>query len=219
MGSASLLPASPAPPVLPFCIHHRQVPEAFPAGSAPALTGLSWTLLRRLRQDGDVWITNGCGSAGHGSSPLCHRLPALLCLWLGMNSRHSWLSLSPLWGQTRAEGFLWDFLPGARFWCPLDEDWAWLCLGITLGAWSFRMGSFPELFLLQATSAHPAAAFRGKIQASPKALEGGFTPKCVWGGNESEVAGQRFPDVGEIHGAAGQGDECSRNFSLLPFPL
>lgn len=76
------------------------------------------------------------------------------------------------------------------------------------------MESFLELFFLQVTSAHPAAAFRGKIQAPPKALEGGFTPKYVWGGNKSEVAVQRFPGVGEIHENVGQGNGCNRNVSL-----
>lgn len=42
MGSASLLPASPTPPILPFCIHHRQGLEAFPARSAAGLVGLDF---------------------------------------------------------------------------------------------------------------------------------------------------------------------------------
>ena len=58
---------------------------------------------------------------------------------------------------------------------------------------SFWTGSSPELSLPQATSAHPAAAWRGFSDArakqgfigtagtSRRALEGGLTPKHVWG--------------------------------------
>lgn len=43
--------------------------------------------------------------------------------------------LTPSPCPAQADGLLWDFLSCAGFQCPLDEDWAWLYLGITLGPW------------------------------------------------------------------------------------
>lgn len=88
VGSASLLPASPTPPILPFCIHHRQVLEAFPARFAGALVGLDFALVpvagRRCLDNKRMWqcwpwIITPVPLPSCAPPPLaCHEFPAFL---------------------------------------------------------------------------------------------------------------------------------------------
>lgn len=209
------------PTILPFCIHHRQVLEVFPAGFAAALMGLDfapapaagWRCLDNKRMWRCwPWIITPAPSPSCAPPPLaCHEFPAFLVFpeslvqpeFFGIFKQRS----PHFPAQPRLMGLCGIFSHEPGF----GAHWMRIGYGCILASpWDcgipFPDGIFSGAVFLQATSAHPAAAFRGKIQASPKALEGGFTPKYAWGGNESKVAVKRFPGMGEIHETVGQGN-------------
>lgn len=95
---------------------------------------------------------------------------------------HAAFTPSPCPAQ--AGGVLWDF------WYPLDGDWAWLCLGIC--RIPFPDGIYSAAFSSPGYFCLPCCC----LQRENPGLKGRFTSKCIWGGNKSKVAVQRFPRCG-----------------------